>query len=286
MIFARKTIKKGYFFIKMFFYSIENLRKALYNIDIKFDGGIMTEKTKKIFIDYIPMALTAALIIVFAFINKQSFIKTLPTLVTLAVQLMMTRANRFAFLVGGTNAILYSIAPWQEKLYFSVVSSLFISAPIQYFSFFNWRRKRRAANSRNTELKMLGTLKVICVIAATFAAWVPCYFLLRPFFSGPLAILDSLGFVWGIAVSLLSAFRYIDSQYLNIFGCTISIATWFIICLESPNNFNYLIISFYNLFMVTKAAINWTKQYRSDKKEKEISSNECKNIASASAKGE
>jgi nicotinamide mononucleotide transporter PnuC len=220
------------------------------------------------------MALTAVLIVTFAIINKQSFIKTLPTLVTLGVQIMVVRASRYAFLVGGTNALLYAIAPWSEGLYFSVISCVCISAPIQYMSFFIWNKKKSRRNSRNTELKFLGLGKCILAVAVTLAVWFPCYWLLRPFFSGALALLDSLTFVLGITISLLSAFRYIDSQYLNIFSCCLAILTWTIVCIESPNNLNYLVISFYNLFMVAKAAINWTKQYKNDKREKETVLNE------------
>ena len=216
------------------------------------------------------MALAAILIIVFAVINKQSFIKTLPTLVSLCVQLLMVRANRYAFLIGGTNALLYAIAPWSEGLYFSVISCTCISAPIQYMSFFIWNKKQNRKSVKNTELKILGFGKCLLVMAATFAVWVPCYLLLRPFFNGALAIFDSLAFVLGIATSLLAAFRYVDSQYINILGCMVGITTWTIVCISAPNNLNYLVISCYNLFMVIKAATSWTRQYVHSKKLKEM----------------
>lgn len=280
-----QIIKKEHFYIKLSYYSIEKRRKRIYNIDINHYGGIMDNKLKKLFIDYIPMALTAILIITFAIINKQSFIKTLPTLVTLCVQILVVRANRIAFLIGGTNSLLYAIAPWSEGLYFSVVSCVCISAPIQYMSFFIWKKKKSKRNSRNTELKFLGIGKCLLVIAATFAVWLPTYLLLRPFFEGALALLDSFTFVLGITISLLSAFRYIDSQYLNIFSCFLAIVMWGVICIESPNNLNYMVISCYNLFMVAKAAINWTKQYKNDKREKESVINENEIVASASSEG-
>ena len=230
----------------------------------------MKTKLKKIFIDYIPMALTAVLIIVSAIINNQSFIKTLPTLVTLIVQLMSSRANRYAFLIGGTNAILYSIAPFSEGLYFSVMTCLCISSPIQYFSFFVWKRKKNAKDPQKTELRFLGIKKCIVAVAITVAVWVPFYWLSKSVFNGTLAVLDSFSFVWSITMSFLSAFRYIESQYLNILGCVIGIVTWTIICMENPNNLNYLVISYYNLIMVIKAVVNWTRQYINDKREKEL----------------
>jgi len=60
-------------------------------------------------LDYALMAAIAALIIVFAVLREQSFLKTLPTLITLVVLVLLANANRFAFLLGGTNALLYGI---------------------------------------------------------------------------------------------------------------------------------------------------------------------------------
>ena len=105
----------------------------------------MKLKKRNLFIDYIPMLLTAILIIVFSFMRKQTLLKTLPTLITLVVQLLLARANRFAFLLGGANAVIYGISYLDEGLYFSMISAILISAPIQIYSFFNWSKKQTGA---------------------------------------------------------------------------------------------------------------------------------------------
>ena len=76
------------------------------------------------------MLLTAILIIVFSIIRKQSFLKTLPTLVTLIVQLLLARANRFAFLLGGT---IYGMsvgeafaAFWAAVLIFNLIKTVLV----------------------------------------------------------------------------------------------------------------------------------------------------------------
>ena len=56
-------------------------------------------KLKKLINDYLLTLAAAVLIIVFAILREQSFLKTLPTLVTLVVQLLLVRANRYAFLL-------------------------------------------------------------------------------------------------------------------------------------------------------------------------------------------
>ena len=79
----------------------------------------MNLKKRNLFIDYIPMLLTAILIIVFSIIRKQSFLKTLPTLVTLIVHLLLARATRFSFFLRGTNALIYGISQVVAFLHYS-----------------------------------------------------------------------------------------------------------------------------------------------------------------------
>lgn len=221
-------------------------------------------KIKKIFVDYVPMALAAALIITFAFIKEQSFFKTLPTLVTLAVQLLLVRANKYAFLLGGINAAIYGAVYITEGLYFSAVSALVISAPIQIYSFFNWRGRKNS--SGDTKLKILGIKRLFIVIGVILFGWAVCYFGLAGFFkTATYPVFDTLQFTIGIVVSLLAAFKYVESQHINIVNCASAVTMWALICVGNPSNINYLIISCYNLFMVAKAAVSWTRKYKAQK---------------------
>lgn len=220
----------------------------------------MNVKTKRVLIDYLPMALAAAMIITFAVWKEQTFFKTLPTLITLGVQLLNVRVNRYAFMVGGINAVIYGIVYLTEGLYFSMISALVISAPLQLYSFINWGRKR-SANSK-TELRFLSMRQRILVIGIILCGWGVCYFGLSGLFAtARMPLPDTLTFSIGITVTVLAALRFIDSQYINIFSCTVSIIMWSIICASEPGNINYLIISIYNTFMIIKASVNWTRRY-------------------------
>ncbi len=220
---------------------------------------------RKLWMDYVPMLLTAAFILYFAITREQSFLKTLPTLVTLVVQLLLVRVNRFAFLLGGTNAIVYGISYLSEGLYFSVISSILISAPIQYFSFFRWSKKQTKSAR---VLRYLPIGKLLLVLLVTVAGWLGCHFALSPFFeSASYPLLDSFLFAMGITVSLLAAFGFIESQYMNILSCALNVILWSLLTVQNPQNFNYIIISFYNLFRVIEASYHWTVNYRTNKRE-------------------
>ena len=223
---------------------------------------------RELFIDYIPTVLIGILIIVFAIWKQQAFIKTLPTLVTLVVLIMSVRANRYAFLVGASNCVLYGIAYIMEGVYFSAASALLVSMPIQIFSFFVWNKhKDGKTRSKLISMKWWQLLLSILVI---FPAWAGCYFGLGAFFEGNMAILDSLCFVLGLLISLLVAFRLVEGQYFNIISCIISLVMWIFICANNPSNINFLIISCYNLFRTVQGAINWTLLYRRQKNERKV----------------
>ena len=84
----------------------------------------LSPKARRWISDWIPMGLAAVLIVTVAVLRHQTPLKTLPALVTLLVQIMMARANRFGFLVGGCNACLYGIGFLTEGLYFSAASAI------------------------------------------------------------------------------------------------------------------------------------------------------------------
>ena len=225
----------------------------------------MKLKKRDIFIDYLPILFTATLIIVFSVARQQTFLKTLPTLITLIVQLLLARANRFAFLLGSANSVIYGISYFDEGLYFSMISAILISSPIQIYSFFNWSKKQTATKS--TELKTLSPKMRIAIGLLIATAWLILLFGFSGLFkNAQLPAFDSFGFVAGTVVSVLAAFRFVESQYLSAFSCALHIVMWTIICTSNPSNINYLIISVYNLFMVVKAAINWTRLYIAEKK--------------------
>ena len=223
-------------------------------------------KIRKILIDSIPAFLVGAVILYVAVTREQTVLKTLPTLITLVVQMLLVAANRYAFLLGGTNALLYGIAYFSEGLYFSMISAVAISAPIQYFSFIRWGRRRKEKGT--AELRFLSVKGKMLTLLCASVLFVLCYFLLAPFFKdGRYPFLDTVGFALGIVVSVLAAFGYVESQYINLVAILLKIGMWILITLESPENFNYIIISLYNGYRVAQAAVQWTRKYLKNRKE-------------------
>lgn len=219
---------------------------------------------RRIFLDILPTVVAATLILYFSISREQSFLKTLPTLVTLAVQLLLVAANRYAFLVGGINSTIYGAAYFSERLYFSAASAILWSAPIQLITFFNWGRHK--AEGHQASLKILSWRARCLVGAAVLGGFLICRFALAPCFAGAAyPTLDALCFTLGIVVAILSAMRYVESQYISAVSCMIALGMWICIAVESPMNYNYVVISVYSCFRITEAAVRWTGTYRRQK---------------------
>lgn len=213
---------------------------------------------------YLLLFLIAAMMIVVSIVNHQSFVKTLPTLISLVVQILLVRADRKAFLLGGCNAFLYAFSYVLEGVYFSAISAMVISGPIQLFSFFHW--KKNSVGDR-VELKAMGGRLLIVTVVATLIVWTGVYFGLSRFFNdATYPLVDTLSFTIGILVTIITALRFVESQYFSLINCVISLTLWILIAAKNPAGFNYVIISVYNLYRVAQATVNWTRQYRSSRK--------------------
>ena len=212
---------------------------------------------RHLLIDYLPMALTATLIIASAVWKEQSFLKTLPTLITLAVQILLARANRLTFLLGGANSILYALSYFEETLYLQALSATVISMPVQIYSYFNWKKN---SVSNFPKLRELSPLHKLLIAVGIVAGWlIGNRFIGNMMCDAKYATADVLLFIMGIVVTFLSAFRFVDAQYLSLISGVLSLCLWIRIAIESPQNVNYVVIAVYNLFRHIETLINWSK---------------------------
>lgn len=193
-------------------------------------------------------------------------IKTIPTLGTLVVLLFQAQAKRIAFLMGAANASIYGIAYILMGLPFSATSALLISVPIPIFTFFSWKKNSSGKEVRFRTMKWWQLAATVCII---LAGWAGCYFGLSKTGIMPpsnYAILDTLTFSIGVVVTVIITFRFIESQYINAISCLIGLILQILIVTKDPMSINFVVISCYNLFRVSQACVNWTRQYLHQKK--------------------
>ena len=230
-------------------------------------SSVFLKNKKTFFLDFLPMVIAATLIVTFAIIREQSFFKTLPTLITLVVQILLVYINPFAFLLGSVNSAIYGVVFLTEGLYFSSIQAFLISFPIQAYSFINWSKGKNKKDKKNVSLRRLSAGQLLAVLAAVGALWAAAYFGLAPFFSGATyPYIDALNFSISIAASILAAVFYVESQYFTFSGSLISLCTWILITIQAPQNLNYVILSLYNVFRLSQTSVTWTKRYINERR--------------------
>ncbi len=220
---------------------------------------------KKLWLEWVPMGVSAVAILVCAFVFGQKWYKVLPTLNTLVILLLSARVDRRSFLLGGLNAAFYGIGYFSEGLYFSVINCLLVSMPLQLFSFFHWKKH---ADGKSAKLRTLGWRGEIVVVSLTALGCLCCHWFLLPFFAGEQqAALDIFLFVIGLVITVLSMLRYVEAPYYNLISSVANLVMWVLICMGDIADLNYLIMAAYSLFRVLQSVVNWTKQYQKSKRE-------------------
>ena len=220
--------------------------------------------TRKKLLEYLPLAITAVLLIVCGITFKQHPIKLLPTLISLIVGLLSAKVSRYMFLLAGGNCVLYSIGFFMERLYPSAISALAISFPSSVISFILWSKNQ--TNTKEVIVRRLNRKSALLLIASVAAFWTVSYFVYKAMGTKSL-ILDNSIFVLGITISVMQMLRYIETPFLNLLSGIIGIVQWSILTIENIANINYLIYQVFYFYCIALSAFKWIKLYRSQKSE-------------------
>ena len=185
----------------------------------------------------LPILITAAAITAAGLWFHQNFFRILPLYVSLFVMILSAQVNRYAFLLGGLNSILYAAVYFAYGLYGMAAYALLVSFPIQIVSFLRWKKH---AYRSSVELKKLTGKQA-------GAAYV---------------LLDNTVTLFGICISFLQMFAFLEYTYLMIPSGLVTLALSIRMLPEHPEQIAYLIYSIYSLICVTVQLVNARKLYR------------------------
>ena len=237
-----------------------NLKENLSNNNM--NGVSIKKPTKKrIFIDFLPTVAALIAVIALGIIFKQSFIKVLPCAVTLIVMLLQANVNRWGFLVGAANCIIYSIGFYMLGLYGTMANALFVSFPIQVLTFLLWQKNKY--KSSTIIRKMSNKLRILALLL-TVAAWITGYFIFKAL-GGNNVLLDNSVFILGLLAPILTLFAFIESCPINILTGIISVTLYSFLVAENISDITYLVIGIYSLLRSAQGFFNWCKLYREQK---------------------
>lgn len=204
------------------------------------------------------IAVTFVSIAVTGIIFKQRFIRILPLFISLFVVLFQANANRYAYIAGGLNCLLYSYVYVQLGLYASAASACFFSLPIQILTFLNWKKH---AYKKSTVFKKMSNKTRIYLGVVLLVVWIIIFAVLKVL-NSDYAFLDNTVSLLGILVSVLTMLAYIEYSYLWIVSIFLSLLLNIQVALNNPAQITYVIHSVYSLVCTVIAFTNVIKLYK------------------------
>ena len=190
----------------------------------------------------------------------------IPLFVSLFVKSFQSEANRIGSLIGAINAVIYTVAYLYMGVYVSAASSVFMSVPLQLATFFNWKKN---AYKKTVIFKKMSVKMRIISLVVLFVLWGISAGVLT-FFNYEYAIFDTVTFLLGLAVSILTMLAYIEYTYLWIVSAVTGLIVNIQMVINNPKEITYLIYGVYALYCVIVAFINVQKFYKEQQSEKQM----------------
>ena len=206
----------------------------------------------------IIIIITGIAILVTGIVFKQNFLLMVPLFISLFVMAFQSEANRIGALIGAINAIIYTAAYIYMGVYASAASAILFSCPMQLVTFFSWKKR---AYKKTVVFRKMTTKARILFTVGLLALWVitaGIFFYLKYEY----AIFDSILFLFGFIVPVLTAFAYIEYTYLWIVQAVIGLFLNVQMALNDPSQTTYLVYGVYALYCVVCAYINVQKFYK------------------------
>ena len=180
----------------------------------------------------IIIILTGIAILVSGIYFKQEFFLMIPLFVSLFVMSFQSEANRLGSLIGAINAVIYTAAYLYMGVYVSAASSFFMSVPLQLATFFNWKKN---AYKKTVIFKKMSVKMRIISLVALLVSWGISAGVLT-YFKYEYAIFDTVTFLLGLAVSILTMLAYIEYTYLWIISAFTGLIVNIQMVINNPKN--------------------------------------------------
>lgn len=224
----------------------------------------MIKNKEKVF-DIALVGTTAILIMVCSLTFRENVFVVIPLYVSLFVWFLQSKANKFAFLLGGLNSILYAAVDLFNGLYASAIYDVLVSCTLQIITFINWGRHSYGKNS--TIFKRLSAKQIIFTVSAGAVVWSLLYLVLSFFGSGYM-LFDNTRTLLGTTATILCALSFIEYTYLQQVNIIISIVMYAMMFKEEPIMITHFIFNIYAFICSARSFIKMKKLYAEQQSKK------------------
>ncbi len=203
------------------------------------------------------MAVTAVLVIGTGIYYKQAFLRLLPLCNSLFIAFLLTRANRYAPLLIGFNAILYAASFFHYHLYANAAYALCVSCPLQLITFFRWHKK---PYKQSTVFRKMTGKQRLFWSGIALAVWAIASLLFYRFQSD-FNLLDTTGTVLGMYGTILSLLSYMEFPFFTAVTSLSSSLLFFSKLGSDPTGITYAIYYIYSLICAVKTYLRTRQLY-------------------------
>lgn len=208
----------------------------------------------------ITIAVTFVSILVTGIVFHQEFWRMLPLFISLVVMLLQAKVNRYAYLIGGLNSILYAVAYFSMGIREAALSALLTSFPFQIVTFILWQRKTKG---NVTKLRKLNILAIIGITAAFVLSWVVMFFWFPhdKTASTFTVVMDTTTTLLGFVTTMLTLLRFREYIVTQIIATPLTLAMHVMIMVRGDMaNITYVIYTVYTIICLVMALIRIRKQ--------------------------
>ena len=160
----------------------------------------------------ILLMITMVLVTIASVIVKQAVIRVMPLYVSMVISLLLSRVNRYAYLLGGINSIAYGFIALYYKIPGSAINAFCFSFPLQILSFIRWSR---SAWKNTTILKKMTLRGRALNLLLLLGGGCGYYFIIRALGSAS-SLIDASASLLGIYITILQLLKYSEYTYLMI----------------------------------------------------------------------
>ncbi len=215
------------------------------------------KKVLKLPLTWIALAMLVC-IVTCGIIFKTHPIKVIPLCISCFVMLLQANVNRYAFLFGGLNSIVYAASGISMQLYANALYSFAVSFPLQIVTFINWKKNTHGGK---TETKRLSAKNRLLGVLMMLGLWAVLYLIFSRLDS-PYMVLDNTASVLGLVTTVLCMLRYSEYAILQLVGGCFSLATYIQLTVDDVSNIVWIIYTGYSLVCTAVSFINMSRQNR------------------------
>lgn len=205
---------------------------------------------------------TAILITVTGIQSHQSVLRMIPLYISLSVGILQSRANRYANLIGGINALLYAAVYFYFGLYASAASALLVSSPIQLATFIRWSNR---AYKHSTKFRRLST-KFRIILSVIFVISFSMMYIILSALGSKYRLLDVTVSLISVFASVLALLSFMEYSWIMLGTGVFSIMLDISMMHDHPGQITYLVFSIYSLICIIIQIISVYKLYKEQMK--------------------